>query len=209
VAGDQGSGDAGTGVPRHEDFDAFYETGTPPWEIGRPQKAFAALADAGFLNGRVLDVGCGTGEHALLAAGRGFEAIGIDAAPNAIRRARQKASERGLTARFEVWDALELPAFGVRFETVLDCGVFHVFDDDDRARYVESLAGVVEPGGRCAVLCFSNEQPGDWGPRRIHSDELRASVAPSWRVDAIEASVLEITLSPEGAIGWLGTFTRR
>jgi len=88
----------------------------------------------------VLDVGCGTGEHALMAAGRGLKATGIDAAPTAIRLAREKAARRSLDARFEVWDALDLPAFGEQFDTVLDCGLFHVFDDDERARFVASLS---------------------------------------------------------------------
>src|SRR5438105_5502156 len=90
-----------------EDFDAMY-AGAPPWDIGRPQPAFLELADAGALQGRVLDVGCGTGEHALMSAARGLEATGVDAAPAAITIAEAKARDRGLTARFLVWNALDL-----------------------------------------------------------------------------------------------------
>src|SRR5919197_5557296 len=93
--------------PGAEGFDALY-AGAPPWDIGRPQPAFLELADAGALQGRVLDVGCGTGEHALMAAARGLDATGIDAAPSAIAIAQAKARERGLSARFLVWDALDL-----------------------------------------------------------------------------------------------------
>src|ERR1035437_576793 len=67
---------------RPEDFDGFY-AGTPPWDIGRPQPAFLSLAEAGAIRGRVLDVGCGTGEHTLMAAGMGLEATGIDSPPAA------------------------------------------------------------------------------------------------------------------------------
>jgi cyclopropane fatty-acyl-phospholipid synthase-like methyltransferase len=193
---------------RHPDFDSSYQSGTPPWDIGRPQAAFVRLADADELRGRVLDVGCGTGEHALMAAAEGLEAIGVDAAPTAIGRARQKAAQRSLDARFEVWDALDLPAFGEQFDTVLDCGLFHVFDDDQRKRFVASLAAVVVPGGRYFMLCFSDREPGEWGPRRVRQDELRHSFTDGWRVDGIEESVLEITLSPDGAQAWLAWFTR-
>jgi 2-polyprenyl-3-methyl-5-hydroxy-6-metoxy-1,4-benzoquinol methylase len=62
-----------------ERFSAMYEAGSPPWDLGRPQPAFLELAKQGALAGRVLDVGCGTGEHALMAAARGFDATGIDA----------------------------------------------------------------------------------------------------------------------------------
>jgi 2-polyprenyl-3-methyl-5-hydroxy-6-metoxy-1,4-benzoquinol methylase len=117
---------------RPEDFDASY-TGTPPWDIGRPQPAFLELAEASVIRGRVLDVGCGTGEHALMAAGRGLEATGIDTASTAIAIAQDKARKRGITARFLVWNALQLGALDDQFDTVLDCGLFHVFEDDERA----------------------------------------------------------------------------
>jgi SAM-dependent methyltransferase len=192
----------------HPSFDASYQGGMPPWDIGRPQPAFVRLAEAGELRGRVLDVGCGTGEHALMAAGRGLQATGIDAAPTAIRLAREKAARRSLDARFEVWDALDLPAFGEQFDTVLDCGLFHVFDDDDRERFVTSLGAVVVLGGRYFLLCFSDKQPGDWGPRRIRQEELQQCFAVGWRIDSIEDAVLEVTFAPEGARSWLATLTR-
>jgi cyclopropane fatty-acyl-phospholipid synthase-like methyltransferase len=143
-----------------------------------------------------------------MAAASGLESTGIDVAPTAIRLAREKAAQRSLEARFEVWDALDLSALGEQFDTVLDCGLFHVFDDKDRARFVAGLGDVVVPGGRYFLLCFSDKQPGDWGPRRVRQDELRTSFADRWRIDSIQDAVLEVTLSPEGAQAWLGTFTR-
>ena len=193
---------------RTHDFETIYRLDTPPWDIGRPQRAFAALTHAGALGGKVLDVGCGTGEHALLAAGAGLEAVGIDVSPTAISLAEEKAAERGLVARFEVSDALELSVSGERFDTVLDCGLFHVFDDAERARYVESLAAVVEPGGRLYLLCFSEHQPGDWGPRRVRRQELRDCFADGWRVESIEEAVIETTLDPGEARGWMATITK-
>jgi SAM-dependent methyltransferase len=190
----------------HE-FDQFYE-GTPPWDIGRPQPAFVALAEAGVLTGRVLDVGCGTGEHALLAAGLGLEATGVDAAPTAVARAREKAGERGLEARFLVADACDLGALREQFDTVLDSGLFHVFEDADRARYVESLAAAIRPGGRYFMLCFSEHQPGDWGPRRVTQAEIRASFSAGWQVDSIEADRLHVTFDPGGVAAWLAALTR-
>ena len=163
-----------------------------PREIGRPQPAFARLADEGRLTGRLLDAGCGTGENALLAAGRGADVTGIDVAPTAIARARAKAAARGLAARFEVADALDLGRLGITADTVIDSGVFHVFGDDDRARYVASLAAVLRPAGVCYLMCFSDRQPGIWGPRRVRADELRAAFSDGWAVESITADTFEI-----------------
>ncbi len=190
-----------------EAFNAHYE-GTPPWDIGRPQPAFLRLAETGVLWGRVLDVGCGTGEHALMAASVGLEATGIDAAPMAIAHARRKAQDRGVETRFLVWNALDLAALGEQFDTVLDCGLFHVFDDDDRARFVESLHAIVAPHGRYYVLCFSDRQPGTLGPRRVTQEEIRASFADGWQIESIEAATIDVTTNPAGAQAWLSAIAR-
>ncbi|HLK44590.1 MAG TPA: class I SAM-dependent methyltransferase, partial [Acidimicrobiales bacterium] len=159
--------------------DAVYEQ-TPPWDVGHPQPALQALADEGVLAGRVLDVGCGTGEHALMAAALGLEATGIDVVPLAIELASRKATARGLDVRFLVADALELEALGAQFDVVIDCALFHVFDDADRARFVDSLRHAVVRGGRYLMLCFSDAQPGDWGPRRVSRAEIESSFSQGW-----------------------------
>ena len=182
--------------------------GTPPWDIGRPQPAFLALADAGAIQGRVLGVGCGTGEHVLMAAGLGLDATGVDLASTALRAAGEKARTRGLTARFLRWDARNLAMLGETFDTVLDCGLFHIFADGDRPAFADSLRSVLPPGGRYFMLCFSDQQPGVWGPRRVTRDEISASFAHGWRVDSIEPSTLDITIDPNGARAWLSALTR-
>jgi SAM-dependent methyltransferase len=193
------------------DWDSAYVAGTPPWDIGRPQPAFARLAEDGLLSGDVLDAGCGTGEHTLLAAAHGARAVGVDLAAPAIERARAKAAERGLAARFEVADALHLDALGLRFGTVIDSGLFHVFDDGQRAGYVTSLAGVLRPGGTCYLMCFSDRQPGQEGPRRVSQEELRTAFRDGWAVEDIAAA--EFSLVPgwfpvPSAHAWLATIRR-
>ncbi len=179
---------------------------TPPWDIGRPQPAFLDLRSQ--ISGRVLDVGCGTGEHALMAASWGLPATGVDTAPTAIERARRKANDRQLSARFLVHDALTLGELNDQFETAIDSGLFHVFDDADRLAYVTSLHSALAPGGRLHLLCFSDAQPGDTGPRRVSEAEIRASFANGWHIDEITAVTMEITIPGERIQAWRASITR-
>ncbi|MBV8994675.1 MAG: class I SAM-dependent methyltransferase [Pseudonocardiales bacterium] len=183
-------------------------TSRPPWDIDRPQPALLALAEAGAIRGRVLDVGCGTGEHTLMCAGLGLDATGVDLAPNALNTAREKAHERGLRARFLLQDARRLADMDESFDTVLDCGLFHIFADDDRAAYVQSLWAVLPPQRRYFMLCFSDWQPGDWGPRRISRDDITTSFAHRWQVDSIEPATIDITTDPDGIRAWRVALTR-
>jgi cyclopropane fatty-acyl-phospholipid synthase-like methyltransferase len=192
--------------------EAYSRDAPPPWDIGRPQPVFVRLADQGLLAGQVLDSGCGTGENTLLAAARGATAVGVDLSARAIEQARAKAAERGLAARFETGDALRLGDLGLTFDAIIDSGVFHVFDDEARARYVTSLASVLGPGGYCYLICFSDRQPGEFGPRRVSQDELRAAFSDGWSVASIEAEAFEVnqvTFGITSAQAWLAVIQRR
>ena len=193
-------------------FDWAYRNGTPPWDIGRAQPAFVRLAEREGMAGAALDAGCGTGENALHLAGLGLEVVGIDASPTAIERARRKAQERRLAAEFAVLDALELPRLGRTFDVAIDCGLFHVFSDDERPRFERSLHAVLRPGGRYHLLCFSDRQPGEIGPRRVSQAEIRATFEPGWSVDSIVAERFDTIDPARGARhpeAWLASMTRR
>jgi cyclopropane fatty-acyl-phospholipid synthase-like methyltransferase len=159
-------------TPRR-DFEASYQSGDAPWDIGGPQPEVVRLAEAGLIIGSVLDVGCGTGENALFLAARGHPVFGLDASATGIELARKKAVERKLPVQFHVWDALELRRLRKRFETVIDVGLFHVFSNEERRRYAESLAEVTAPGSDLFILCFSTEEPPGPGPRHVDEDEIR------------------------------------
>ena len=191
------------------DFEAIYEEGTPAWDIGRPQPAFDRLAQTGHLHGRVLDVGCGTGEHALMAASLGHDSVGVDISVRAIELASKKATDRGIEALFTVADALHLSELGGTFETVLDCGLFHVLDDQERTRYVTSLADVMPAGSHLYLLCFSDLQPGAWGPRPVTQDEIRTAFSAGWNVESIESSAIHLTWDANGAAAWMAAIFRR
>ena len=170
-------------------FESAY-AGQAPWDIGRPQKPFIEMADR--ISGSVLDAGCGTGDTALFFAGRGCEVTGIDFIEQAINRARRKAAERGVQATFLVKDATTLKEWTERFDNVIDSGLFHVFSDDDRRRYVEGLATVLKSDGRLFLMCFSDEEPGTQGPRRVSRQEIEGAFSQGWSIESIEPSRFEV-----------------
>ena len=159
--------------------------------------------------GSVLDAGCGTGENALHAASLGLSVLGVDVAETALAIAREKAEERGIEVEFATADAFQLERLGRRFETVLDCGLFHTFDAEERLRYATSLASVTAHDGTLYVLCFSDEGP-DTGPHPISREELRAAFNPSsgWDVVAIEPDRVRTRFHDDGAPAWLATIKR-
>lgn len=183
-------------MPVHDrsSFENLY-SGQPRWEIGRPQKAILDVADQ--IHGSVLDCGCGSGENALFFASRGQKVVGIDLLAGPISLANRKSSDRGLKATFLVMDALALKELPEVFDNVIDSGLFHVFSDDDRRRYVEGLASVLKAGGRLFLLCFSDAEPGDQGPRRVTGKEIEDAFAQCWTVESIEPSRYEVRPDPD------------
>jgi len=188
-------------------FNLTYE-GTPPWDIGRPQPEIVKLAQAGEITGDVLDVGCGTGENALYLVSHGHEVWGIDAAPLAIEKAQGKAAQRGSTATFQVWDALDLERLGRSFDTVIDSGLFHTFSNEERRCFTQSLKSVLRSGGTYFMLCFSDLQEGHFGPRRVSQEEIRETFGPGWRVNYIREARFASMDSDDGARAWLASITR-
>ncbi len=188
-------------------WDASYQDGPAPWEVG-PQPVVVRLADEGGFTGPVLDSGCGSGDNALVLAELGVTVLGVDVAETALRRARAKAEERRLRAEFAYADAFHLDKLGRRFSTVLDSGMFHTCDAEERPKYAASLASVTDLGGTLYVLCFSDRGP-DTGPHPVSEQDLRAAFTKNWRIASIEPErVLTRFHGENGAPAWLATITR-
>jgi cyclopropane fatty-acyl-phospholipid synthase-like methyltransferase len=199
-------------LPGRERFQQAYQS-KPPWDIGKPQPAFVNIADQ--ITGSILDAGCGTGENALFLAERGHKVTGIDFLEQPVAEAKTKSQVRGLQATFLVMDALHLKDIPEVFDSVIDCGLFHVFSDEDRQRYVQGLAGVLKPGGRLFLLCFSDKEPPGDGPRRVSQQELKDAFAEGWQVESIQEARFEvrpdledIQFSEGGPFAWLSVVRR-
>jgi cyclopropane fatty-acyl-phospholipid synthase-like methyltransferase len=201
-----------TDLPSRETFENLY-AGKAPWDIGKPQKPFIDVADQ--ISGSVLDAGCGTGDNALFLASRGNKVTGIDFLDEPIKRAKQKAADQRLTATFLVINALDLQEIPQIFDNVIDCGLFHVFSDEDRQKYVAGLATVLKGGGKLFLMCFSDEEPGTEGPRRVSQKELHYAFAQGWKIESIQPTRFEtrsdlegFTFSEGGPKSWFSVIRR-
>lgn len=191
-------------------WDASYLDGPAPWDLGQPQPAILRLAAAAAFAGAVLDAGCGTGENALHIASAGLHVLGVDVAQTALSIAREKAASRGVDADFVFADGLHLERLGRAFESVLDCGLFHTFDSDERRDYVASLASVTSRGGDLYVLCFSDAGAGTCGPHPISQEELRAAFTRGggWNVASISPDRIQTRFEADGVPAWLAKIER-
>ena len=207
-------------------FESVYH-GEQPWDIGRPQKEYIQLEQAGEIVGSVLDVGCGTGENALYLAAHGHEVWGIDFPPTAIQKAHEKAAQRHLAATFLVLNVLELHTLGRTFDTVIDSGLFHSLSDEERPLFVGNLAAVIRRGGTYFMLCFSELtpvpdfstlkdfmpdfskfKPEDYERLRVTQAEIKESFQDGWRINYIRRATLETRVGPSGVYGWLSSISK-
>lgn len=180
------------------------------WDNESPQPAIVSLAENEKIIGDVLDLGCGTGENALMLMARGHMVWGIDSSADAIERARKKSDVRQMSGTFVLGSALDLEVLGEGFHTVIDTGLFHIFSDQERQTYLRGLHHVMFPGSCLYLLCFSDREPGDWGPRRVKRSELRQTFSQpnGFRVKSIVEARFHLSERPEGVRAWLATIER-
>ena len=186
-----------------------YKT-APPWDVGHPQPTFVELVRTGELNrGKVLDVGCGTGENALYLAEKGFTVVGIDLTNRAIIVAKAKAAERKVKVDFREGNALSLDFKDGSFDSVIDSGLFHTFPDDDRPSYAREIARVLAPRGKYFMLCFSDKEPTSWGgPRRVTREEIETTFSPLFKINYIRDASFVTRFHKDGGKAYLTSATR-
>jgi SAM-dependent methyltransferase len=178
-------------------WEAVYRRGPTPFDRDDPLPWVVELADRGEIHGAVLDAGCGAGHNALFLAARGFPATGVDVAPTAVRRARDKAAVRDVDVEFAVADVRDLSAYRGRFDTVVDIGCLHSLAAPDRPGYAAALHAATRPGAVAHVRCFTDTNPAVHGdPIGLSADQVRAAVAGQWEVTRMTAGI-EVVTVPE------------
>ena len=182
-------------------FNAVYED-VPPWEIGKPQPAMAAMLAKLPPAGPVLDAGCGSGDLSLSLAEFGYEVLGVDFVEAAILQAREKIkslpAEAAPRVGFLVADALHPSLLRRQFGAVVDSGFYHLFDPEECRDYAEELARTIRPGGHLYLHEFAVEFPVASMPRRVSEEELRDLFTPEkgWSIKEIQLTEFLSRVAP-------------
>ncbi len=160
-------------------YEVMYRMGKPVWDTGTtPPEIIAAIAQER-TSGRALDLGCGTGTHAIYLAQHGWDVIGIDFSPKAISAAREKARQASVKVDFQVADVSRLNLVG-KFDLALDVGCFHGLDAGERKRYIEQLARLVRPGGK--FMLWALDRPAPFENYGIAPQVVEQLFAPQFRL---------------------------
>lgn len=179
------------------DWNLHYLQELTPWDTDTPDQGLVDFVGGRALApGRALDIGCGTGTHAVWLAAQGFDVLGVDLSPRAIERARARAAGSRVsgTIRFAVDDFLASPPEGGPFDIVFDRGVFHVFDAaDDRARFAAHVARCLAPSGYWLSLLGSTEgPPRDEGPPRRSARDIANAIEPALEIVELRATAFDL-----------------
>lgn len=166
-------------------YDFMYRFSKPGWDRDLVPPEVRNLAMEASLPGSVLDLGCGTGTHAVYLASQGHRVTGIDFSPKAISLARQKAGKAGVKVDFRIGDVTRLKDLHERFDIVLDVGCFHGLSLDERIKVAKQLASLTHAGSLFMLWAFDNQSHYGMAAGR---DQVRQTLSPYFVLEKSELS---------------------
>jgi len=185
--------------------------GSPPWDIGAPQPEIVKLVENNEIpKGRILDIGCGTGDNSIFLFKNGFSVTCMDIAHLAIEKGKTKAAKQKAQVDFRVGNALKLQKYFNQeyFNAVVDSGLFHTLDDDERPIFAEQIRRVLVNGGKYFMLCFSDREPGNEGPRRISKKEIEETFSKTLKINYIKDAFFATKWDKKGPKAYLTSMTK-
>jgi 2-polyprenyl-3-methyl-5-hydroxy-6-metoxy-1,4-benzoquinol methylase len=186
-------------------FDRRY-SGTAPWDYNQPHAVIRELVQKKEIKGRILDLGCGTGDDAIFLASEGFEVVGIDFSKVAIEKAKEKIKDKNFDLKLLEENVFEITSDIGTFDTIIDCGLYHGLTDNLKEKYVEVLSELLNASGVLYLLCFSDLMPKTFCPQRVSQREINDFFSDGWSIESIEKRGLMGAMGQ--ALIWFATIKR-
>lgn len=164
-------------------YQVMYRIGFTPWDKHETPRPLVELIEK-LATGRLLDVGCGTGNDAIWCARQGWDVTGIDAVSVPIRKAKHNAQTADVPARFLQADIarVTIEQLGSGYTIVQDVGCLAGLSDADRNKAATTITAVAAPDARLLIFAFGPGGRGRFGPRRIELATLQA-LFPDWELE--------------------------
>lgn len=191
-------------MKEHADWNDSYRDGNLPWDTGVPSAELqSVLKQHSIQPCRALEIGCGTGTNSVWLTQQGFDVTGVDVAPLAIERAKQRALDAGVPARFAVADVLKLPDLPGPFAFFFDRGCYHAVRRSAPKDYAPAVARQLATGARGLILAGNAREPNTPGPPVVTEQELRDELGLAFEiVDLHEFRFDEAPGVPIRFLGW-------
>ncbi len=180
-------------------YQSRYESRNLPWDIGRPDKNLREILDSlATRHDNVLEIGCGTGDNAILMAERGHRVTATEIAPGALELARSKARSRDVHVNFLLLDIMEQDIPGLPFDLVFDRGCFHHFDTfKTRKRFASRVYHHLKREGLwLSLIGNADEQSKANGPPRLSATDIVTAVEPFFEILLLKSSYFDSNRKP-------------
>ncbi|MDX1596111.1 MAG: class I SAM-dependent methyltransferase [Nitrosopumilaceae archaeon] len=181
-------------IPLDDDWDDFYneaEIEDLPWFTRRLDFDLQIeLKSRGIRKGNFLDLGTGIGTQAIALSKMGFNVTGADISKIAIDKAKKRYDK----INFVVDDILNTKFTDNSFDFIFDRGIFHLFDESDRPKFVNQIKRILNDGGFYFLKCMSTDEEefsGDNAPHRLSKQQILDTFGNDFDIEKIKPSIFE------------------
>ena len=195
-----------------ESWERVYK-GQSPFDVKAPEQWVVELEKNHKIRGKVLDSGCGSGHDAIYLASKGYSVVGIDISETAIKKAKEKAAEKGVkTVEFLCENVVKLSGHDNEFDTAMDIGLFHSLDGDDPSKYTEALHRACKLNSAVYLRAFSdsNSLRENYKGPRCTEKQIRSAFSEGWKIGSLEEKEIKVMLPDEtvSAYAWFAEIYR-
>jgi methyl halide transferase len=194
-----------------EHFRKSYQTGSTPWDLGKPDANLIHTVTATPIRPcKTLEIGCGTGDNAIWLAQQGFAVVAVDASPIAIEQAKEKAAKTGARCDFLVLDVFQERVEGGPFHFAFDRGFLHTIDSDEvREGFAKKVNGYLDEDGLWLSLLGNADEVGRGpGPPQRTAGDIVSAVEPHFEILSLVSDRFELRhLNPARA--WVCLMRKR